>query len=143
LKPVFNVRCYGLLISEGKLLVAEQVFRNTFLVKFPGGGLEYGEGLIDCLKREFYEETSISISVKKHFYTTDFFIPSIFHNNNQVIAVYYLVEAAEPVSLGIYKKPEREGEEAFRWLALEDLSPALFTLPGDRHVVQMLADKSY
>ena len=51
----FNVRVYGLLINHNQqLLVADEAFKSGQLAtKFPGGGLELGEGLIDGLKREF------------------------------------------------------------------------------------------
>jgi len=43
------------------------------MTKFPGGGLQFGEGTIDCIKREFREELGCEIGVLKHFYTTDYF----------------------------------------------------------------------
>ena len=45
----FNVRVYGLLINEHQqLLVSDEAFKNGMLAtKFPGGGLELGEGLRD------------------------------------------------------------------------------------------------
>ncbi|MBS1528392.1 MAG: NUDIX domain-containing protein, partial [Bacteroidetes bacterium] len=73
----FNVRVYGLLINDGGqvLLSDEQEYGMRFS-KFPGGGLEYGEGLIDGLKREFVEECNVEVDVLSHFYTTDFFVQS-------------------------------------------------------------------
>jgi 8-oxo-dGTP diphosphatase len=68
-----NLRVYGLLINEHNevLLSDEQEYGMRF-TKFPGGGVEYGEGLIDGLKREFMEECNMEIEVLSHFYTTDF-----------------------------------------------------------------------
>ena len=41
--------------------------------KFPGGGLEFGEGLRECLVREFLEETQQKVEVKEHFIQRIFF----------------------------------------------------------------------
>ena len=47
----FNIRVYGFLIDEGCILVTDEFRLGIFMTKFPGGGLIYGEGMIDCLKR--------------------------------------------------------------------------------------------
>ena len=63
--------------------MGEEVF------KFPGGGLEYGEGLIDGLSREFEEEMGQKIYNVKHYYTTDFFQRSSFKYTDQLLSIYY------------------------------------------------------
>ena len=53
----FNIRVYGILINDNKqVLVADEYIRGGMYTKFPGGGLEFGEGTRDCLKRELKEE---------------------------------------------------------------------------------------
>ena len=48
---LFNVRVYGILIDSNKrLLVSDEFIRGNYFTKFPGGGLEFGEGTRDCLK---------------------------------------------------------------------------------------------
>ena len=60
----FNVRVYGILINEhDHLLVADELIRGKYTTKFPGGGLELGEGLIDGLVREFMEECGVPVIV--------------------------------------------------------------------------------
>ncbi len=82
----FNVRVYGIHINDrNELLVADETYRERSFTKFPGGGLEWGEGTIACLKREFEEEFQLSIQVKDLLYTTDFFQVSTFHENDQVL----------------------------------------------------------
>lgn len=73
----FNIRVYGIIQVDSFLLVSDEKFNGITITKFIGGGLEYGEGLIDCLKREFIEELGIEIEILKHFYTTDFFVESL------------------------------------------------------------------
>nr|MCU0376467.1 NUDIX domain-containing protein [Chitinophagaceae bacterium] len=61
---MFNVRVYGILINEqGELLVADEKIRGGYYTKFPGGGLEFGEGTRDCLVREFQEELGLKVEV--------------------------------------------------------------------------------
>src|ERR1700744_4947441 len=122
----FNVRVYGFLINDqDQILISDEQEYKMQLRKFPGGGLEYGEGLIDGLKREFVEECNVEIEVVSHFYTTDFFVKSAF-NDTQMIAVYYLVKNLSPLNLVFKTKQfdfEGEGDflQTFRWIKLTDL----------------------
>jgi len=139
----FNVRVYGLLINDrNEILISDEQEYGMQFVKFPGGGLEYGEGLIDGLKREFVEECNVEIEVLNHFYTTDFFIKSAF-NDSQIISVYYMVKNINPLNLVF--KTERfdfdgEGEvlQSFRWANLAELQSEDVTFPIDQHVVKLL-----
>ena len=63
----FNIRVYGVLINDQKqVLVADELIRGKNYTKFPGGGLEFGEGTRDCLRREFLEEMNLKVEVKEH-----------------------------------------------------------------------------
>ena len=67
----FNIRVYGVLINKHKqVLVSDEFIRGQYFTKFPGGGLEFGEGTRDCLKREFQEEMNLEVAVGDHIYTT-------------------------------------------------------------------------
>ena len=62
---LFNVRVYGLLLNQqNQVLIAEEKHYNTFVRKFPGGGLQFGEGTIDAVKHEFREELTIEIETQ-------------------------------------------------------------------------------
>ena len=130
---MFNVRVYGLLIHNNQILIVKEPIKNNQVIKFPGGGLEFGEGTIDGLKREFKEELGVTITDVTHFYTTDFFVPSFLNPEHQVISIYYLVKA-NPDELNFNNA---EGL-TFSWIPLSTLSPSLFPLPIDKHVVQLL-----
>ncbi|MBC7616277.1 MAG: NUDIX hydrolase, partial [Pedobacter sp.] len=93
----FNVRVYGLLINENnEVLLSDEREYGMDFTKFPGGGVELGEGLIEALKREFMEECNVEIDVLSHFYTTDFYEKSSF-NESQVLSIYYLVKSISPL----------------------------------------------
>lgn len=143
----FNIRVYGLLINNNKqVLVSDERIKGMHITKFPGGGLEYGEGLIDCIKREFMEETNTAIEVVEHFYTTDFFQASAFHKDHQIISIYYIVKSITELSVPIHSKQFdfKEGTadvEAFRWIELNRISSDELTLPIDKIVGEMLQKK--
>lgn len=139
----FNVRVYGLLINEqNQILLVDEEEQGYRFTKFPGGGLEFGEGLADALKREFMEECNTEINVLEHFYTTDFFVKSAF-NNSQLISVYYRVGLASALNVAVKTKLfdfTDAGDEllAFRWKNLDELRPEDITFPIDQHVVELL-----
>src|SRR3954471_3109968 len=93
---MFNIRVYGILIGENKqVLVSDEFIRGDYFTKFPGGGLEFGEGTRDCLKREFKEETGLAITVGEHIYTTDYYQVSAFNKKDQIISIYYYAHASD------------------------------------------------
>ena len=61
-KP-FNVRVYGIVIEDNQVLICDELINGYKMTKFPGGGLEFGEGTIDCVIREFNEEMNIEVEV--------------------------------------------------------------------------------
>jgi 8-oxo-dGTP diphosphatase len=128
----FNIRVYGIWLHDNRVLVNEEQIRGRTVIKFPGGGLDWGEGTIDCLRREWKEELDIDIAVKDHFYTTDFFQVSAF-DNSQVVSVYYWVTATMPPVIVNLVANER----AF-WMDAADISADAFTLPIDKIVGGML-----
>src|ERR687890_127636 len=102
---MFNVRVYGILINEkNQVLVSDEYIRGNYYTKFPGGGLEIGEGTRDCLKREFKEEMNLNVEVGDHNYSTDFYQRSAFNPDHQIVSIYYYVKALEPISAPLRTK---------------------------------------
>src|SRR5437763_13729522 len=94
----FTLRVYGVLVNEAKqVLVSDEYIRGGYYTKFPGGGLELGEGTRDCLKREFKEEMDITVEIGDHLYTTDFYQVSAFNPAHQIISIYYMVQVLEEI----------------------------------------------
>lgn len=151
---MFNIRVYGILFNDdNQLLLSDEYIRGNYYTKFPGGGLEYGEGTRDCLKREFKEEMDLDVEIGEHIYTTDFFQVSAFNPSHQIISIYYFVRALEPIrcplrtstfafdsnQLEVYS---RTGEtETFRFIDWDKVTPDAVTLPIDKIVVQMLVEQ--
>jgi ADP-ribose pyrophosphatase YjhB (NUDIX family) len=130
----FNIRVYGLWVHDQKILINEEIIRGKTIIKFPGGGLDWGEGTIDGLKREWMEELSIKIEVLNHFYTTDFFQASAY-DNSQVVSIYYWVNAEVPEKIVNHVSNERTF-----WHSIRDISADRFTLPIDKKVGSLLSE---
>jgi 8-oxo-dGTP diphosphatase len=127
-----TVRVYGLLVSEGKVLVSSETFKDKAFTKFPGGGLQPGEGILEALKREFREELGIEPESAELFYINDFFEQSAFDPSAQVISIYYKVSVGKKELESIHSKTHRQEKThekhqslSFRWCLLPELASIL------------------
>jgi 8-oxo-dGTP diphosphatase len=147
----FNIRVYGVLINEkDQVLVSDEYIRGNYYTKFPGGGLEFGEGTRDCLRREFLEEMNLNVEVGEHIYTTDYFQLSAFHPEHQIISIYYRVKATENITTRISITPfdfdeiqlrvysQQQETESFRFIDWNVFSEETVTLPIDKIVARMI-----
>jgi 8-oxo-dGTP diphosphatase len=148
---MFNIRVYGILLNDQKqILVSDELIRGMQITKFPGGGLEFGEGTRDCLKREFMEEMNLNVEVGEHIYTTDFFQMSAFNKEHQIISIYYFAKALEAIKAPIRERAfdfdEQQlkvyaevGEtETFRFIDWHNFSEASVHLPIDKIVAAQI-----
>lgn len=144
-----TVRIYGILLDENKrVLLSDEFIRGDYFTKFPGGGLELGEGTRACLQREFKEETGLDITVGEHIYTTDYFQQSAFNPSDQIISIYYFVHAKDVSGLSIKTKvfdfemhqiaDPKAQSEVLRWIDWSELNEDSVSLPIDKIVVRML-----
>lgn len=140
----FNVRVYGLALSTDRHVLLTDEFRlGMLMTKFPGGGLEPGEGTLECLRRECREELGSEIEIIGHYYTTDFFqITRLINPPQQLISIYYLIRI---IDTSAFKTTNRrfdflplDGAQTFRWVPLEKLSIDELTFPIDKKVGAML-----
>lgn len=140
----FTIRVYGLITNDRKeVLVTDEFQLNMKMTKFPGGGLDFGEGTIDCLKREMIEECNQEIEDIRHFYTTDFYQKALFYEDHQLISIYYLARLKDPVRFRISTMAFDflemvNGNQSFRWVAADSLNPDDFSFPIDKHVALLL-----
>ncbi len=137
----FNLRVYAVVCSpKHEVVLSDEVYSEYAFTKFPGGGLEWGEGTKDCLIREFIEEWGIDVTVGDPFYFTDFFQQSAFRKEDQIISVYYKVDWSRSFELIFANNKEFVGKEGHRfWLQpITELSSNDVTFPIDKKVVEML-----
>lgn len=152
---MFNIRVYGVLINEKQqVLVSDELIRGMYITKFPGGGLEFGEGTRDCLQREFMEEMNLKVEIGEHIYTTDFYQRSAFNPEHQIISIYYAVKTLEAISVPLRSKPfdfdeeqlhvyETKKEiETFRFIDWDNFSSETLTLPIDKIVAGIVKSKN-
>ncbi|MBI1344189.1 MAG: NUDIX domain-containing protein [Terrimonas sp.] len=151
---LFNIRVYGIIINEQKqVLVSDEYIRGGLYTKFPGGGLEFGEGTRDCLKRELMEELRIEAHIGEHLYTTDYFQMSAFNPDHQIVSIYYLATPLEPIRIPFKKEPfdfdekqmaiyeQTKETETFRLVDWHRFSSAAVTLPIDKIVADLVKEK--
>ena len=140
----FSIRTYGILINQNKeILISDELYRGQLFSKFPGGGLELGEGLIDGLKREFVEECNLKIEKAELLYITDRVVESMF-NKSQVLGVYYQVFTNEKLQVPIKTKPfdfEEGSEQSFRWVSLDSFTEEDLTFEMDREAWESFKGK--
>mgnify|MGYP003110707551 CR=1 FL=1 len=139
----FNIRVYGILINKKNevLLSDENRFGRKF-TKFPGGGLEHGEGLKDCLKREFIEELQLDVEVEELIYLTEFYQQSAFDAKDQIISIYYSVRSPLTTKIKTTDKLfdfQSDDQEVHRWVSLDELSEKDMTFPIDKEVAKILS----
>ncbi|MEN9372306.1 MAG: hypothetical protein RLZZ390_153 [Bacteroidota bacterium] len=148
---MFNIRVYGILITEeNKVLVSDEFIRGNYYTKFPGGGLEFGEGTRDCLVREFMEEMNLKVQVEEHLYTTDFFQMSAFNPEHQIVSIYYRVKPLEEIKAPLRETPfafdenqmavyHATGEtETFRLIPMQEFDASAVHLPIDKVVAELV-----
>ncbi|TND00462.1 MAG: ADP-ribose pyrophosphatase [Bacteroidetes bacterium] len=142
----FNIRVYGLVLYNGHALVTDEIRGEKHMTKFPGGGLEWGEGIKDCLCREFAEELGQEPAIENLFYVTDYFQQSAFREEDQLISIYYTVKLPWPDNIPVadevfaFEEPV-DGAQTFRWIPLKTLDPDHFTYPVDQLVARMLREE--
>lgn len=138
----FNIRVYGIAIQESKLLISTEMGGDHAFTKFPGGGLEPGEGLADCLIREWKEELNVDIGIGDLFYVNEFYQPSAFNPSQQIISFYYMVALQTEIS--VYKAIEKRWNKdylvEFRWEDIHTLQTDDFTFPIDKRVFSQIED---
>ncbi|WP_118195744.1 NUDIX domain-containing protein [Albibacterium indicum] len=140
----FNIRVYGILINgDGQILISDEIYHDQQFSKFPGGGLEFGESVIDCLKREFIEEFNLQLDSAKLMYITEEVIPSAF-DKSQVIGIYYQVFTNKQLDFPIKSKvfDFEEGEiQALRWVPLGEFTTDMLTFEMDRIAWEKIRSK--
>lgn len=139
----FNIRVYGLLINEDNHILISDERRNNFsYTKFPGGGLEFGEGMKEALIREFQEELSLEITVGELFYFNEQFQASAFNSKHQLFSFYYLVtsKSIENVGNELYEVPIQVEGEKQRWVKINHELIQKMTFPIDKIAVSKLIE---
>lgn len=130
-----NVRVYATIVKDRKVMALREEYVGEQLLKFPGGGLELGEGVLECLQRELEEELNLKTTNIVHLYTQEDFIASKFRDHEQLLSIYYQVEMVDENNLLIMDPCI----EKIEWISLDDENP--FPLPVDQTAFEVLKKK--
>lgn len=131
-----NIRVYAAVVKDEKVLVLHEEYAGNQLMKLPGGGLEFGEGVLECLHREFEEELNVKIKIIDHLYTQEEFVFSRFRDNEQLLTIYYQVEIIDENEFLILDPCIEKTE----WIPINtDENP--FPLPVDKIAFEKLKER--
>ncbi|MCF8269025.1 MAG: NUDIX hydrolase [Crocinitomicaceae bacterium] len=137
----FNLRVYGIVLNDKREVLVSHERRGGYeFTKFPGGGVELGEGILDALHREFKEELDAVIDTSTFFYVNEHFQASNFKSSDQVISFYYRVTLDyTSIKTGVSNLPLGSSEmsdfERVSWVPLSQDLRALMTFPIDKMVL--------
>jgi 8-oxo-dGTP pyrophosphatase MutT (NUDIX family) len=104
-----NLRCYGVLLRAGRVLISAETVAGREVLKFPGGGVEPNETPEAALVREFREECSIEVRPVRLLHAPGTLVSPWTQSN--YTPVYYLVDgdgdvitpAHEPIEMRFFE----------------------------------------
>lgn len=135
----FNVRCYGLIVShENRILTLHESFMGVPMNKFPGGGLEFGEGIRSCLDRELQEEFLNPPQLEwELFHIPEQLFVSQFRPEEQIIIIYYLaVERSNESDWQL--NPNDAEEKTMTWMPFDPSTLDHLSLETDVQALENL-----
>ena len=118
----------GLIINNNKLLIAQRKKGKSceLLWEFPGGKLEEGETLENCLSRELKEELNIEIKIG------EFFMSSLYNYDFGSIELNAFWAKTEACNLSYHPDHEQ-----VLWVDICDIDRYEFA-PADKPIVEAL-----
>ncbi len=116
----------AVIVFEGRILIIKRSDYDDFGAgtwEFPGGRINFGEELHECLEREVMEETGLQIKVGEVLYASTF----LTSESRQVVVITYLCTSkTDKVKLSfehsdyLWANREQIGEKLYRTI-LEDM----------------------
>ena len=76
-----RIRAAAIVVEDGKLLLVKHQHPEDGSVWWvpPGGGIEGGESIFECARRETFEETGLSVDLDRVIYIREFVEPGYHH----------------------------------------------------------------
>ena len=83
-----RVRVAGILIEDDRVLLIEHTKNDRSYWLLPGGGVDWGESIEEAIKREFLEETNLTVEIENFLFISETLAPD---NTKHVINLYFRV----------------------------------------------------
>lgn len=118
----------GLIMCDGKILIGQRKHGKTLEYKweFPGGKLEEGETLEECLARELMEEMKLKILVGEPFITS-----SYDYDFGTIVLHSFWAKCANRNIPAVLE------HEQYKWVSLEEL-PQYDFAPADKPIIKAI-----
>jgi ADP-ribose pyrophosphatase YjhB (NUDIX family) len=119
-----RVRVTGVLVEDGRLLLVRQSVPGPSPREWslPGGTLEFGETIEECLVREMAEETGLAVKVGNLLYVAD-----RIHDGRHIVHLTFLVHRVTDRVPGRPPRPDTSLVRGVELIALEHLTEYGFT----------------
>lgn len=125
-----RVRVCGLLVKADEILLAQihSPVSESLIWTPPGGALEFGESIKSCLKREFKEETNLTVEVRQLIHVNE-----LVRKPHHAVECYFEVrQVSGKEKLG--KDPElswdRQLLHDLQWISITELTEIDFVPPA-------------
>lgn len=125
----------GIVVENGKILLTYET--NTGVYMSPGGGVEAGESLEECCKRELREEAGINVKVLEQFLQINEYCPECMYVSN-----YFICEKVSECNQAL-TETEIEHGAVPRWISLEKAMSIFSEYPSKRRDIASLYLREY
>lgn len=106
-----RIGCRGIIINDGKVLLSWEQRKDVYMS--PGGGVEDGETLEECVVRELSEETGLKVKPVKHILrVNEYCFETLWVNN------YFLCEIEGECDRHLTESEEYNGVKPV-WMDIE------------------------
>lgn len=112
-----KVRATAVLVEQGGILLVEQRVSATRSWSLPGGGVEPGESLEECVIREVREETGLRVAVDELLYVCD----RIQENQHTVHITFAVRRLGGDLRLGSEPEPDAQPIHSVRMVPIDAL----------------------
>lgn len=104
--------CRGIIIRDGKILLSFYRKQDQYLI--PGGGIESGESLAECCKRELAEECGVVVDPHTHYLTLEEYYHEYYFKSH-----YFLCDHMGECETSFTENEKKNGLEP-RWINLDE-----------------------
>ncbi|WP_018344848.1 NUDIX domain-containing protein [Cytophaga aurantiaca] len=117
-----RIRACGICMEDNKILLVKHhsLGKGGILWAPPGGGMVFGETTVEALKREFIEETGLTISVEKFLCVNEYLAAPL-----HAIELFFLVKKTDgTLKTGVDPELHKDRQiiTQVEWLSFDELN---------------------